>query len=40
MLEKIPAPTSKEDLRVLVIDNQGLVHDVVASALHAIGIYN
>ncbi|MBO7921564.1 response regulator [Alteromonas sp. K632G] len=38
MLEKIPAPTSKEDLRVLVIDNQGLVHDVVASALHAIGI--
>jgi DNA-binding response OmpR family regulator len=38
MLEKIPAPTSKEDLRVLVIDNQGLVHDVVASALHAIGV--
>jgi len=38
MSEKIPAPTSKEDLRVLVIDNQGLVHDVVKSTLHAIGI--
>lgn len=38
MLEKIPAPTLKQDLRVLVIDNQSLVHDVVVSALHAVGI--
>ena len=38
MSEKIPAPTVKEDLRVLVIDNQGLVHDVVSSTLHSIGI--
>ena len=40
MLEKIPAPTPREELHVLVIDNQGLVHDVVASALHEIGIKN
>ena len=40
MLEKIPAPTPREDLHVLVIDNQGLVHDVIASALHEIGIKN
>ncbi|BFT30104.1 hypothetical protein D210916BOD24_12800 [Alteromonas sp. D210916BOD_24] len=38
MLEKIPTPTAREDLRILVIDNQGLVHDVIASALHEIGI--
>ena len=37
MLEKIPAPTPREELHVLVIDNQGLVHDVVSSALHEIG---
>jgi DNA-binding response OmpR family regulator len=40
MLEKIPAPTPREELHVLVIDNQGLVHDVVSSALHEIGIKN
>ena len=40
MLEKIPAPTPREELHVLVIDNQGLVHDVVSSALHQIGIEN
>lgn len=40
MLEKIPAPTPREELHVLVIDNQGLVHGVVASALHEIGIKN
>ena len=40
MLEKIPAPTPREELHVLVIDNQGLVHDVVASALHEVGIKN
>jgi len=40
MLEKIPAPTPREDLHVLVIDNQGLVHDVIASALLEIGIKN
>jgi len=40
MLEKIPAPTPREELHVLVIDNQGLVHDVIASALHEIGIKN
>lgn len=33
MSEKIPAPTPKEDLNVLIIDNQGLVHDIVKSAL-------
>lgn len=38
MLEKIPAPVPREELHVLVIDNQGLVHDVVASALHDVGI--
>ncbi len=38
MLEKIPDPVPREDLHVLVIDNQGLVHDVVASALHEVGI--
>tara|TARA_Y100000296_G_scaffold16861_1_gene19734 strand:+ start:343 stop:2028 length:1686 start_codon:yes stop_codon:yes gene_type:complete len=38
MLENIPAPTPKEDISVLVIDNQGLVHEVIGSALHEIGI--
>lgn len=38
MLEKIPPPPSVEELRFLVIDNQGLVHDVVSSTLHDMGI--
>lgn len=35
---KIPAPTTRDDIRVLVIDNQGLVHDAISSALHGIGV--
>lgn len=38
MMDKFPAPTHKEELSVLVIDNQGLVHDVISSALNAMGI--
>lgn len=38
MLERIPAPTPREDLHVLVIDNQSLVHEVVTASLHEIGI--
>lgn len=38
MSQKIPTPTPREDLHVLVIDNQGLVHEVITSALQQIGI--
>jgi DNA-binding NarL/FixJ family response regulator len=38
MSQRIPSPTPREDLHVLVIDNQGLVHEVITSALHQIGI--
>ncbi|NDV90711.1 response regulator [Alteromonas sp. 345S023] len=38
MSVQIPSPTSVEDLRFLVIDNQGLVHDVISSALFDMGI--
>ncbi|RDV24508.1 response regulator [Alteromonas aestuariivivens] len=38
MSDKIPAPTPKEDLNFLIIDNQGLVHDVIKTALAEIGI--
>ncbi len=38
MMEKIPAPTPREELTFLIIDNQGLVHDVVTATLKAMGI--
>lgn len=40
MIENIPPPTPREDLNVLIIDNQGLVHEVVTAALHELGMYN
>lgn len=39
MLDSIPSPRPREELNVLVIDNQGLVHEVVTAALHELGMY-
>ncbi|MEW9796632.1 response regulator [Alteromonas sp. CYL-A6] len=38
MIDSIPAPPSREELKILVIDNQSLVHEVVGSALNEMGI--
>ncbi|GGW89357.1 response regulator [Alteromonas halophila] len=38
MVDSIPAPTPREDINVLVIDNQALVHEIVGAALQEIGI--
>jgi len=37
-LEKFPPVTPVDDLKALIIDNQGLVHDVVSNALKDAGI--
>ncbi|MCW8090237.1 response regulator [Alteromonas sp. ASW11-130] len=38
MLEKFPSPPSFNDLNVLIIDNQSLVHEIIKPALIDIGI--
>lgn len=37
-MDKFPAPVSPEELKVLIIDNQGLVHDQIISALRDSGV--
>ena len=37
-MEKIPLPKSIDELKVLVVDNQGLIHDLVNSALTDLGV--
>jgi DNA-binding NarL/FixJ family response regulator len=38
MLEDIPQPTPLDELTVLIIDNQALLHDVIVSAFRDIGV--
>ena len=37
-MEKFPPLVPAEELKVLIIDNQGLVHDVISNALKEVGI--
>lgn len=38
MMDKIPQPKSIDELKVLVVDNQALIHDLVKSALLEMGV--
>lgn len=38
MIESIPLPKSVDELKVLIVDNQALNHDLVQSALYDVGV--
>ncbi len=38
MIDSIPSPPSTEELSVLIIDNQSLVHETISAALQDVGI--